>query len=349
MGKSTVALVAAFAVAFAAWALVVRDEALTPEAAAMLAEPRRSLAEEDNAWFLLAGLTARPEEDPIAFGREWTAAALEVRTPLRTEEFEQRFVARRISVPTATGGPQSPHLGTVLKRYAMLHEYKGLQEPELRSTYSPLPYGPEYGYAWAKERTVEAALGGGDFRDALKTLWQDTDLQRRMLAGASYFVSKAVFTVALARDYLAVSAIVRASPEQARQEAGALRELLSPLSAEELGTAAAAASQVRLVAREAREAPFPRSLLARPNAAANAAARSVASDFAEIIVRMEDVEALRRLVLIQLEAAVSSTLPPLTEPLRHDAQRHQVYFEPKSRRFRELGRDGRIAVAVPRV
>lgn len=335
--------------AVAAGVLIVRDEALTPEAAAMLVEPKRTLADEENAWFLLAGLTARPEEDPLAFGREWTAAALEVRAPVRTEEFEQRFVARRITVPTSAGGPQSPHLGTVLKRYAALHDYKGLQEPVLRSIHSPLPYGPEYGYTWAKERTVEVALGAGDFRSALRTLWQDTDLQRRMLAGSSYFVSKAVFTMALARNYLAVSAIIRASPAHAMQEAGALRELLSPLSAEELGTAAPAASQVRLVAADAREQPFPRSLVARPNAAANAAARSVAADFAEIIVRMEDVEALRRLVSFQLEAAIAKTLPPLAEPLRHDAQARQVYFEPKSQRFRELGRGGRIAVAVPLV
>jgi hypothetical protein len=347
LGKTAAALVAVAVLALAAGALVVRDEALTPEAAAMLAEPRRSLADEDNAWFMLAGLTARPEEDPIAFGREWTAAALEVRTPQRTEEFEQRFVARRIAVPTVAGGPQSPHLGTLLKRYAALHDYKGLQEPALKSIHSPLPYGPEYGYTWAKERTVEAALGSGDFRAALRTLWQDTDLQRRMLAGSSYFVSKAVFTVALARNYLAVSAIIRASPAHAMQEAGALRELLSPLSADELGTAAPAASQVRLVAAEAREQAFPRSLVARPNAAANAAARSVASDFAEIILRMEDVEALRRLVSFQLEAAASKALPPLAEPLRQDAG--QIYFEPKSQRFRELGRDGRIAVAVPLV
>ncbi|MGQ0654119.1 MAG: hypothetical protein ACT4P4_17950, partial [Betaproteobacteria bacterium] len=159
----------------------------------------------------------------------------------------------------------------------------------------------------------------------------------------------AVFTVALARNYLAVSAMIRASPQHAKREAGALRELLSPLTAEELGMEKAIASHVRQIERLAREQAFPRNLLARPNAAANAAARRARDEFAEIILRMEDLEALRRLVSFQLDAAVSRTLPPLAAPLRHDAEKQQIYFEPKSSRFRELDRDGRIAVAVPLV
>ena len=313
----------------------------------MLQEPARLLPDEDNAWFMLVGLTARPEENALEFGREWTAAARQVDSPEEAAAFEQRFAARRIPLPATPTAPQSPHLGLVLKRYAALAEYKGFEEPAMASIHSPLPYAPEYGYAWAKERTLEKALLAGEFGVALKALWQDTDLQRRMLAGSSHFVSKAVFTVALARNYLAASAMIRASPQNAQREAGGLRELLSPLTAEELGMEKATATQVRLVERLARTQPFPRSLVARPGAAANAAARNAREEFAEIVLRMEDLEALRRLVTLQLEATASRTLPPIAAPLRHDTEKRQVYFEPKSARFRELGRDGRIAVAIP--
>ena len=325
------------------------DETLAPETAALLDERKPSLPDADNAWFMLVGLTARPEENALEFAREWTTAAREVRSARGLEAFEARFAPRRIPLPAAPTAPQSPHLGLVLKRYAALYEYQGFEEPLLGSAHSPMPYGPEYGYSWAKERTLEKALLGGEFRGALKALWQDTDLQRRMLAGSAYFHSKALFTVTLARNYLAASAIIRASPQNAQAEAGALRELLSPLTAEELGIEKALASQVRLVARAARERGFPYSLVSRPNAAANGAARRAREDFAEIIARMDDLEALRRLVTLQLEASVSRTLPPVSAPLRHDPDKQQVYFEPRSARFRELGRDGRIAVAVPLV
>lgn len=325
------------------------DETLAPETAAMLEAPQRALPDEDNAWAMLVGLTARPEENALAFGREWTAAAREVRTPEDLAAFEQRFAPRRIPVPAAAGAPQSPHLGLVMKRYAALYEYKGFEEPAMPSLHSPLPYGPEYGYAWAKERTLERALLGGEFREALKALWQDTDLQRRMLAGASHFVSKSFFTATLARNYLAASAVILASPQNARREAGALREMLSAPSAEELGIEKATASHVRMIAREARQQPFPRSLVARPYAAANDAARRARDEFAGVIAQLEDLEALRRLVSVQLEASVSRTLPALTAPLQHDADKQQVYFEPKSARFREFGAGGRIAVAVPLV
>lgn len=327
--------------------LALRDEALSPEAAAMLQEPLRVLPDADNAWFMLVGMTARPEENPVEFAREWTAAAREVRSAAGAVDFEARFAPRRTPIPAAAGGPQSPHLDLVLKRYAALHDYRGFEEPAPASVHTPLPYGPEYGYAWAKERTLEKALLGGEFRPALKALWQDTDLQRRMLAGSSQFVSKAQFTMALARNYLSVSAMIRASPQNAEAEAGALRELLSPLTAEELAIDKATASHVRLLARLEREQPFPHSLLARPNAAANAASHRVAQEFAEIAARLEDLESLRRLVAVQLEASVRRALPPLDGALRHDREKQQVYFEPRSTRFRELGRDGRIAVALP--
>ncbi|MGQ0651975.1 MAG: hypothetical protein ACT4P4_06860 [Betaproteobacteria bacterium] len=85
-------LLAAGAVVLALAGLyLAADEALTPEAAAMLEEPKRGLADEDNAWFMLVGLAARPEENALEFGREWTAAAREVRSPQALEAFERRF------------------------------------------------------------------------------------------------------------------------------------------------------------------------------------------------------------------------------------------------------------------
>jgi hypothetical protein len=333
------------------------DQALTPEAAALLQPPRRELADEDNAWFMLVGLAAR--EDPVAFAKEWTAAAVQVRTQEALDEFEQRFAPRLLPIPS----------DAILKRYPQLYDYKGLEEPELASIYSPLPYGAAYGYTWAKEQLQHKALTESDFRSALKALWQDTDLQRRMLAGSSYFVSKAVFTVALARNYLALSALLEANRAKVAAESGALGELLSPLTAEELGVARAAASEARFLVALARG----EGLLARPNATANSAAvaaraalefrdaatyraqigslargwrdlynpvgkriaQSGWADLAEILARLQDLELLRGLVAYQ--AGVAKEAPDGVK-----VQGDEAYIEPKSERFRALGRDGRI-------
>lgn len=358
------------------------DETLDPQAQALLRLQAPQVPEEENAWYPLVGLAALPAEDPPAYGREWTQAALAVRTAQDADAFSRRFDGRRLPVPTSPKDVADARLQVLLERYARLADYRGYAEPELRSQYSPLPFGASYGYGWAREKTLEGALlGSANFNGALKVLWRDVDLQRTLLSGSSLFVSKAVFTMALARDYLAASALIQAQPAAARKNMAALRELLSPLKAE-LDMTRPVASEVRFLVRVAEDQRFPRSVLAQRNATANSAARAAAAalefrdresfaarlaslsaglklrnplgetiamsgwqELGELLARMHDLEALRRLVALQAESLGGSEAE-IPASVQRSADGRHASFQPVSERFKALARGGRIAVEL---
>ncbi len=162
----------------AAW-----DEPLSPQAAAWLEEPYRSLKAERNAYFSMMGFFAAPSDDPFEVGRQRVKAyelALAEQADGSTLAFDDYPAHRRMAVATDLGSlcqaertsclhkmaAQSDTIGSIrerhrvlLDRYLRLHQLQRFATTATPSVNEPrIPYGIIMGI-----HRLNLALLGRDF------------------------------------------------------------------------------------------------------------------------------------------------------------------------------------------
>ena len=226
------------------------DEDLRPEAVAALKPASGGAPDQENGFFVVQGFNAPSGENPHEYGRRWVAEIAAASTgqvqavnsrynrgPLDFKEMKEPICrpdsescldkARRDAVETRRLIAANEEL---FRRYESLYRYPRFED---RSPIRlELPITPLSQYLKAqglKLAQIALMFEEGEADAALRELEHDIALQRKFAAGSSLLVSKMIAMIALSRDQLLVSEILRSRRAEPASRAEIIRALSAPL------------------------------------------------------------------------------------------------------------------------
>lgn len=263
--------IAALALVLAAALVLVnlRDEALDPQAAALLKPPPPRSAGAENGFPILIGLGAPAGADAREWGRAWLEEARKVRDGASAQAFFAKWKEadagktqlpwcnplERACLAQAAGDRAQAEAALASRRelatrYAQVQAAPVLEEThELAAAESPLP---RYQTRFLAQSLVFARAGlkaaDGAPDAALEELERDAAMQRRLLASSRLLITKISTANQFARDLLVLSELLRTQRTAMAPLAARAGKVAAPLSPQEMSLKEALDAEFRLAA-----------------------------------------------------------------------------------------------------
>jgi hypothetical protein len=258
----------AVAVGLAVVILNLNDQSLDPRAAALLRTPTAGVIEADNGFPDLIGLKAPLDADPREWGERWLAEAATVTSAEAAAAFHAKFTGRPADAvplfcnPTAAAcleravssravavallQGQEEHL----RRYQKLFDY-----PTMREIYHvATPSAPILGYGgiFASQSLllgrIAMKVAERDVEGAVDLLERDVALQRRLLIGSTYLLTKTVALEMFTRDMAMLSELLRFRRTEMALHAARAATMAAPLTPAERSMEQALKAEFRVFA-----------------------------------------------------------------------------------------------------
>jgi len=229
------------------------DEDLSPAARKLLVAPAPTVPDSANGYFVLLGMNAPKDTDPLEAGIKLQATQdREYReNPLRTEYTQAPPAATDASSKERCQLRVDDCVGLYLKnkpallewtasqevwrtRYGRLMGMKDFEERPFLSAHMPWPaYAPVVRAAEMNLISAVLAIDAGDADAGLTAIAAEIKGHRRLLAGSRMLIWKMINVSMLRRDYQVLSEILEHWPGLAQTHAPLLASMLQPLDVQE--------------------------------------------------------------------------------------------------------------------
>jgi hypothetical protein len=255
-----------------AWNL--RDDALDPEVARLMAMSPPQIAAADNGYFAWTGVAGQTSEPPHAWGRRWYQQALESDKRVQDEDSEvvvllidhekrgESFTSKDLlcdkpetCLDEVASAPEQA-AALVGKAAATLSRGdEAMQFPAYQEAWRPdfnyrssFPPRPSYWQQLAATRFALAATSGRH-DEALALLERQMQFHVRQLRGATTLIEKIIAVAGQRNDYQLLNRYIQRYPEAARRSDQRIAEMLKPLPADALSMTPAMTTECRATLR----------------------------------------------------------------------------------------------------
>jgi hypothetical protein len=228
----------------------LNDEPLNPDIERILSESHPQITTDENGYFALIGVNGPMDMDPHEWGLAWHEAAVKADSEgsggsdMLLEQ-ESRALSLGKDVPCGkiescldavmarpeVARSQLDQAADMLKRCDVALNYRYYQEPWRRhmSLASPLPF---YGSSCRDLQSISFAFSVAEHQDtvAIEYLRKLVKFHTLQVEGSVTLLSKVVAMSYLMRDYKLLNQYLLLRPDESRQHALAIRNMLLPLS-----------------------------------------------------------------------------------------------------------------------
>lgn len=258
----------AVAVVLAVVVVNLRDQSLDPPVAALVQPVKAGAIGADNGFPDLVGLMAPLEADAREWGQRWLAEAAKVTTSDAGTAFHAKFKERPPDAvplfcnPTAAAcferavssralvGTLLQGQAAQLQRYQKLFDYPAMREMyELASPSTPIiGYSGIFASQSLLFADVATKAAGRDVKGAVDLLERDVALQRRLLTGSAYLLTKTVALEMFTRDMALLSQLLRYRRAEMAPHAARVTVMAAPLTPAERSMEQALKAEFRVFA-----------------------------------------------------------------------------------------------------